>query len=59
MTSRNVMAVETAIALGTPMACRPTVKPASATPIPPGTGISPENRATAVLMRTSWEKCAV
>ena len=53
------MAVETAIALGTPMACSPTVNPASATPMPPGTGMRPENRLTAVLMRISCEKCAV
>ena len=59
MTSRNAMAVDTAAALGTPIAWSPAVYPASATPIPPGTGMKPANRLTIVFTRISCARVAL
>ena len=42
-----------AISLGNPALVRPSVNPASDTPIPPGIGSSPANSVTTVLMSTS------
>ena len=52
------MATEIAMELGMPIAWRPAVMPASVTPTPPGTGMSPANRLTAVLIRISWDMAA-
>ena len=49
--NRWARAIANAVSSGTPAAVSPMVRPASVTPIPPGTGMRLENNDTMVLMR--------